>query len=384
MRITWLLLLVCCLCPAPSAGRCKFPAVFNFGDSNSDTGGFWAAFPAQPGPFGMTYFRKPAGRAASHGAAISEPLPAVHRLGLPARRQLRDACVYGDAAYHVVVRLWDQSFLPRRPAQPDEGIQEQSDQLRWKKWGGEATVSHRFSPVPVSAKRWNMTANFLPLMFLATLSIQLTLAKTITPQISDRKVLRRSRKVSLQLSTKSPGQYRQDLYNIGARNFMVFNMAPIGCYPAFLTELPHSSNDLDEYGCMKTYNSGVTYYNELLKNSLAEVRKKLHDSSIVYVDKYSVILELFRHPNAHGLKYGTKACCGYGGGAYNFNQEVYCGNSKVLNGQTATGAACGDPQNHVSWDGIHTTEAANVRISYAVMSGSYSYPAFGLSKHCSP
>lgn len=63
MRITWLLLVVCCLCPAARAGRCKFPAVFNFGDSNSDTGGFWAAFPAQPGPFGMTYFRKPAGRA---------------------------------------------------------------------------------------------------------------------------------------------------------------------------------------------------------------------------------------------------------------------------------------------------------------------------------
>jgi hypothetical protein len=63
MRITWLLLLACCLCPAASAGQCKFPAVFNFGDSNSDTGGFWAAFPAQPEPFGMTYFRKPAGRA---------------------------------------------------------------------------------------------------------------------------------------------------------------------------------------------------------------------------------------------------------------------------------------------------------------------------------
>ena len=43
--------------------KCDFPAVFNFGDSNSDTGGFWAAFPAQHGPFGMTYFGHPAGRA---------------------------------------------------------------------------------------------------------------------------------------------------------------------------------------------------------------------------------------------------------------------------------------------------------------------------------
>ncbi|TKW20105.1 hypothetical protein SEVIR_4G063800v4 [Setaria viridis] len=173
----------------------------------------------------------------------------------------------------------------------------------------------------------------------------------------------------------------QDLYNIGARNFMVFNMAPIGCYPAFLTELPHSSNDLDEFGCMTTYNSGVVYYNELLNNSLAEVRKKLHDASIVYVDKHTVTLELFRHPDAHGLEYGTKACCGYGGGAYNFNQNVYCGNSKTVNGQTVTATACGDPQNYVSWDGIHATEAANKIIASAVISGSYSYPP---SKLCSP
>lgn len=48
-------------CKADS--KCEFKAIFNFGDSNSDTGGFWAAFPAQSGPWGMTYFKKPVGRA---------------------------------------------------------------------------------------------------------------------------------------------------------------------------------------------------------------------------------------------------------------------------------------------------------------------------------
>lgn len=85
-----------------------------------------------------------------------------------------------------------------------------------------------------------------------------------------------------------------------------------------------------------------------------------------------------------GLKYGTRACCGYGGGTYNFNQDVYCGNSKVVNGKAATAGACGDPQNYVSWDGIHATEAANKKIAYAVISGTYSYPPFDLSKLCSP
>lgn len=57
-----LILLLMAAVPLANA-KCKFPAIFNFGDSNSDTGGFWAAFPAQPTPFGMTYFKKPVGRA---------------------------------------------------------------------------------------------------------------------------------------------------------------------------------------------------------------------------------------------------------------------------------------------------------------------------------
>ncbi|GLT59027.1 hypothetical protein SLA2020_318750 [Shorea laevis] len=63
-----------------SSSKCDFEAIFNFGDSNSDTGGFWAAFPAQSGPFGMTYFKRPAGRA-SDGRLVIDFL--AEALGLP-------------------------------------------------------------------------------------------------------------------------------------------------------------------------------------------------------------------------------------------------------------------------------------------------------------
>eukprot|EP00268_Persea_americana_P055671 TRINITY_DN6495_c0_g1_i6.p1 TRINITY_DN6495_c0_g1~~TRINITY_DN6495_c0_g1_i6.p1 ORF type:complete len:256 (-),score=23.64 TRINITY_DN6495_c0_g1_i6:857-1624(-) len=42
--------------------QCDFPAVFNFGDSNSDTGGLSAAFGPAPPPHGKTYFHHPTGR----------------------------------------------------------------------------------------------------------------------------------------------------------------------------------------------------------------------------------------------------------------------------------------------------------------------------------
>lgn len=42
---------------------CGFPAIYNFGDSNSDTGGISAAFTEIPPPNGETFFGHPAGRA---------------------------------------------------------------------------------------------------------------------------------------------------------------------------------------------------------------------------------------------------------------------------------------------------------------------------------
>ena len=41
---------------------CRFPAIFNFGDSNSDTGGKSAAFHRLPYPNGETFFHRPSGR----------------------------------------------------------------------------------------------------------------------------------------------------------------------------------------------------------------------------------------------------------------------------------------------------------------------------------
>lgn len=45
-----------------SSSSCKFPAIFNFGDSNSDTGGWSASFGQAGPPHGETFFHAPAGR----------------------------------------------------------------------------------------------------------------------------------------------------------------------------------------------------------------------------------------------------------------------------------------------------------------------------------
>ncbi|PNX82095.1 GDSL esterase/lipase [Trifolium pratense] len=75
-----------------------------------------------------------------------------------------------------------------------------------------------------------------------------------------------------------------------------------------------------------------------------------------------------------GLKYTTRACCGHGGGDYNFDPKVLCGNMLA--------SACEDPQNYVSWDGIHFTEAANKIVAKAILNGSLYDPPFLLHKLC--
>lgn len=92
----------------------------------------------------------------------------------------------------------------------------------------------------------------------------------------------------------------QELYAIGGRTFLVLNLAPVGCYPALLVQLPHNSSDIDQFGCLISYNNAVVDYNNLLKETLTQTRTSLPNASLIYVDTHSVILELFRHPASHG------------------------------------------------------------------------------------
>ncbi|CAH2066006.1 unnamed protein product, partial [Thlaspi arvense] len=62
------------------SAQCHFPAIFNFGDSNSDTGGLSAAFGQAGPPHGASFFGQPAGRYCD-GRLVVDFI--AERLGLP-------------------------------------------------------------------------------------------------------------------------------------------------------------------------------------------------------------------------------------------------------------------------------------------------------------
>ncbi|ONK57791.1 uncharacterized protein A4U43_C09F4130 [Asparagus officinalis] len=80
MKLLHLLLLLPPLVILVSSSPCYFSSVFNFGDSNSDTGEYSAAFDPVPPPYGETFFGMPAGRY-SDGRLIIDFI--VKSLGLP-------------------------------------------------------------------------------------------------------------------------------------------------------------------------------------------------------------------------------------------------------------------------------------------------------------
>ncbi|PIA34473.1 hypothetical protein AQUCO_03700027v1 [Aquilegia coerulea] len=362
-----LLVVILTLLGSACAAKCKYQAIFNFGDSNSDTGGFFAAFPSQPKPYGMTYFKRPSGRAAD-GRLIIDFM--AQAFGLPfispylqsIGSNYRHGVNYATLASTVLLPNTSLFVSGISPFYLDI----QLNQMKAFKARVLEDGPSEILPSPRIFRRSLYTIYIGQNDFTSNLaSIGLSGVKQYLPDV-----------VAHIAGTV------KELYNLGGRTFLVFNLGPVGCYPGFLAQLPHQSSDLDEYGCMTQYNNVVEVYNGMLKDALLQTRKALPHASIIYVDINSVYLDLFRRPKEHGLMYGTKACCGTGGGDYNFDPQVFCGTTKLISGKSVTAQACNDPQNYVSWDGIHATEAANKLITSAILNGSLFDPPFPLNKLC--
>ncbi|KAJ0989298.1 hypothetical protein J5N97_007654 [Dioscorea zingiberensis] len=351
--------------------RCDFLAVFNFGASSSDTGGFKAAFPPQRPPYGMTYFGKPVGRA-SDGRLVIDFI--AQGLGLPFLspylQSIGSNFTHGAnfASSSATILLPNTSLFVIGTSPFYLTVQvNQMKEFRTR----VLEISPQGNYLPPKDMTFNKSLYIFDIGqndftgMLATVGLEGV--KKYFPQMIS------------QLTEKIKMIYNE----LGGRTFIVFNLGPVGCFPAFLYYLqPHNTSDLDMYGCAISYNNLVLEYNKMLKDRITQTRNQLSDATLVYVDTHAVKLDLFQHPKDHGLVYGTRACCGYGDGEYNYSKEVSCGDTKVIDGKNVTAAACKDPENYVSWDGVHTTDAANKLIALGVLNGSFSDPIFPFSKFC--
>ncbi|KAG2695648.1 hypothetical protein I3760_07G022100 [Carya illinoinensis] len=144
----------------------------------------------------------------------------------------------------------------------------------------------------------------------------------------------------------------------GAVRVVVPGNFPIGCFPIYLTAFQtNNAAAYDEFHCLKWLNSFSTYHNDQLKQAIEDLRKANPNVIIVYGDYYNAFQWVYQ--NAPLLRFDVasvqKSCCG-AGGYYNFEMTKMCGAPNV--------PVCTNPEERISWDGIHLTEKAYQYMAY--------------------
>ncbi|KAH9757001.1 GDSL esterase/lipase [Citrus sinensis] len=354
--------------PAFAANSCNFPAIFNFGDSNSDTGGISAALYPINWPYGQTYFHMPAGR-------------------------------FSDG--RLIIDFIAESFgLPYLSAYLDSVGTNFSHGANFATGGSTIRVPDRILPT-------NEGFGFSPFYLDIQLS-QFMLFKSRSQMIRQRggiyaSLMPQEEYFSQALYTFDIGQndFTADLfadmpiekiyasvpdsiYNSGGRSFWIHNTGPLGCYAFVFLYSPSAPALKDSAGCVKPYNELAQYFNLKLKEAVVQLRKAFPSAAFTYVDVYSIKYSLFKEPEKYGFELPLVACCGYGGiDKYNFSLNAVCGASGLVNGtKIVVDSSCDRPSARVSWDGVHFTEAANKFIFDQISTGDFSDPPIPPNMAC--
>ncbi|KAH7847264.1 hypothetical protein Vadar_023918 [Vaccinium darrowii] len=351
-----------------SGSSCGFPAVYSFGDDNSDTGGNAAAFDYLVLPNGQTFFGKPSGRYCD-GRLIIDFI--AEHLGLPYLSAYLDS--FGSNFSHGANFAMGGEYLVR----DDSQVTLECQVFQFIQFKSRSTALYnqikdqKESPLKSTLPRPEDFSKALYIIDmgqndLANPEISLDYARNITiPKI----IWTFSRLITIL------HEYE------GAMFFWIHNIGPIGCLPHTVKSCQKTNQgcELDQSGCVKFRNEMVQEFNRALKEEVSKNRAKYPKATFTYVDLYSAKLNLITQAKNLGFEDLMKFCCGSYDDAY-----VSCGQKELYGNGTVVGSttACENPSKFISWDGIHFTEKANQFVAEHILNGSLSDPPISLSEAC--
>ncbi|XXG49737.1 hypothetical protein AAC387_Pa02g3830 [Persea americana] len=347
---------------------CNFPAVFNFGDSNSDTGGWSAGFGRAGSPAGETYFHYPAGRYCDGRLMIDF---IAQSLGLHTLHSYLDAVEFNSS--HGINFATAGSTIRRpnttgfSPFSLDVQFSQYSQfRTRYKAAAKEEIFKGLLPKEEYFSEglyTFDIGQNDLTSGFFGGMTADEV--KAAVPDILN------------QFSNIVKNIYWQ-----GGRSFWIHNTGPFGCLAYVLDKIPLRTPEVDKYGCGNPFNSVAQYFNEKLKEVVVQLRKDLPLAALTYVDIYSLKYTMISQASKFGFKEPLVACCGHGG-KYNYNDKVGCGGYIYVNGTAVLiGKSCEDPSVKINWDGVHYTEAANKWVFDRIVDGSFSDPPIPIKMAC--
>uniref|UniRef100_A0ACD5XB77 Uncharacterized protein n=1 Tax=Avena sativa TaxID=4498 RepID=A0ACD5XB77_AVESA len=165
--------------------------------------------------------------------------------------------------------------------------------------------------------------------------------------------------------------FLEGLLKRGAKYVVVQGLPLTGCLTMAMTLA--KPDDRDDLGCVGSVNRQSLAHNRLLQANLRRLRQSHPGAVIAYADYYAAHIAVMKSPAKYGFADPFKACCGSGGGDYNFDVFATCGSPEVP-------TACAQPARYVNWDGVHMTEAMYKVVAgmfFQDADGKYFRPAFG-------
>ncbi|XP_010270892.1 PREDICTED: GDSL esterase/lipase At1g09390-like [Nelumbo nucifera] len=341
--------------PLPAYSLCKNPVIFNFGDSNSDTGGLVAGLGYNIRlPYGRTFFQRSTGRLSDGRLVIDFLCESLNTSYLSPYLDSLGSNFTNGANFAIVGSATLPRFVPF-------SLNVQVMQfLHFKTRSLQITTRDSRHLVDGEA--------FQNALYMIDIG-QNDLADSFSKNLSYARVVERIPSILAEIKNAV-----KTIYDQGGRNFWIHSTGPLGCLPQKLTMVPKTRGDLDRYGCLRSYNDAAKVFNGGLVALCEQMRSELRNSTIVYVDIFAIKYDLIANPTKYGFQKPLMACCGNGGPPYNYNINVTC--SQIGSN------VCKEGSRFVSWDGVHYTEAANEVIASKILSTNYSTPQFKFDYFC--
>ncbi|XP_020110954.1 alpha-L-fucosidase 3-like isoform X2 [Ananas comosus] len=274
---------------AAAGAECEFPAVFNFGDSNSDTGGLSAAFGQAPPPNGETFFGAPVGRYCD-GRLVVDFI--ASGLGLPFLSAYLDSI--GSNFSHGANFATAGSSIRRSNTTLFQSGGFSPFSLDVQSWQFSQFVTRS----QVVSKRGGFYKDLFPneeyfSRALYTFDIG---QNDLTMGYFHNKTTKDVKAYIPDVLDKFADVIKS-VYYLGGRYFWIHNTGPFGCLPYVLVRVPRIAARKDRVGCGATFNEVAQLFNAKLKETVAKLREELPLAALTYVDVYSVKYELISRAN---------------------------------------------------------------------------------------
>uniref|UniRef100_A0A2P2KB38 GDSL esterase/lipase APG-like n=1 Tax=Rhizophora mucronata TaxID=61149 RepID=A0A2P2KB38_RHIMU len=146
------------------------------------------------------------------------------------------------------------------------------------------------------------------------------------------------------------------LYGLGARKLGVTSLPPLGCLPAARTLFSFHRS-----GCVSNINTDVQQFNKKLTSAAANLQKQLPGLKIAVFDIFKPLYDLVVSPLSHGFVEATRGCC-----------ATRTAETRIPLCNRRSPRACSNATQHVFWDSVHPSQAANEVLANSFLDAGFS------------